>query len=137
MEAALLLPVLLILIMGIFVIGNWFNDQQVVTAAAREGARIGALTADCRQIDDAVKRSMQAVDTNANHIVIEATRPLPALGGDVWVKVTYHIPFGFDYFKSTYVEVNSTSTYPFSHVVGAATARMEVDPIIPTPPECQ
>lgn len=136
-EAALLIPVLLFLIMGIFVVGYWFNAQLVVTAAAREGARQGALTGDCRTIATAINDTMRVIDSNQNHTILEATKPLPGVGGDLVVKVTYQVPFGFDFFKNEYEKSNATTSYPFSLVVGQATARMEVPPIDPAPPECQ
>ena len=41
-EAALILPVLLLLFMGIVEFGRMLMIQQVITNAAREGARVGA-----------------------------------------------------------------------------------------------
>lgn len=135
-EAALIIPVLLFLVMGIFVIGYWLNAQLVVTAAVREGARRGAVTGDCRVIGSAVYDTMQVLDTDKTRMTLEATKPLPPVGGDLVVKFTYNIPFGFGFFKSVYVDTNKTP-YPFEQVVGQATARMEVPALDPLPPECQ
>ncbi|MSU75726.1 MAG: pilus assembly protein [Candidatus Magasanikbacteria bacterium] len=136
-EAALLIPVLLFLLMGIFVVGYWLNDQLVVTAAVREGARRGALTGDCRTIAVAVKDTMRVIDTDESRWTLEATKPLPVVGGDLVVKVTYRIPFGFDFFKNQYAEITKDPVFPFQEVVGQATARMEVPALSPAPLECQ
>ena len=125
LEAALIIPVLLFLLMGMFVVGYWLNALQVVTAAAREGARVGALTGDRCQATSAVTAMMQVI--TAKGVTIEIPNPLPALGSPLTVKVTYQIPFGFDYFKSEY-EQRTSSTYPFSKAISQAVARMEVDP---------
>jgi Flp pilus assembly protein TadG len=43
-EFALVLPVLLLIILGIFDFGFLFKDYEVITNAAREGARVGVLS---------------------------------------------------------------------------------------------
>jgi Flp pilus assembly protein TadG len=59
-EAALTLPFLILLIMGIFEFGRILMIQQALTNAAREGARVAAL-----DIDDVTSiASAQAITTN-------------------------------------------------------------------------
>lgn len=59
-EAALTLPVLILLIMGVFEFGRILMIQQSLTNAAREGARVAAL-----DIDDVTSiASAQAITAN-------------------------------------------------------------------------
>ena len=46
LEAALILPILLMLLSGLVEFGEVFRIQQALTNAAREGARIGAIRLD-------------------------------------------------------------------------------------------
>jgi Flp pilus assembly protein TadG len=63
-EAAMVLPLLLLLLVGIMEIGRAWNIRQVVTHAAREGARAAAVWHDSGEGKDsaeaAVLRSLQA-----------------------------------------------------------------------------
>jgi Flp pilus assembly protein TadG len=56
-EFAVMIPVVLLFIMGIFELGQLLMTQQVVTNAAREGARRAAIasTTDSSQVDDRVR----------------------------------------------------------------------------------
>jgi Flp pilus assembly protein TadG len=63
-EAAMVLPLLLLVLVGIMEIGRAWNIRQVVTHAAREGARAAAVWHDSGEGKDsaeaAVLRSLQA-----------------------------------------------------------------------------
>ena len=52
-EFALILPFLLILLMGIFEIGRAWQKYQVITDAAREGARVAAIGSGDASVDSA------------------------------------------------------------------------------------
>jgi len=56
-ELALTLPLLLVVVMGVFDFGLMFQRYEVVTNAAREGARIGVLPGYTS--DDAIARATQ------------------------------------------------------------------------------
>ena len=127
-EFALIVPILLFLLMGMFLVGYWLNALQIVSAAARDGVRQVTLSGDCHDIAPAVARSMQVLDANPDHIKIKATTPMPALGEPMWVQVTYTIPIGFAFFEKTYARETENAPYPFTTVAGQATARMETDP---------
>lgn len=132
-EAAILIPMLLFLMAGIFVSGLWLNATLTATAAVREGARSAALTGDCAAIIASVKTTMDAIDTDKNgeRIKIEILPdPLPSMGHDVSVRVEYLLPILFQFFKNEY-ENAAPGSYPLGTVVAAATARMEVDPLNP------
>lgn len=53
-ETALVLPVLLTMMLGIFGLGRVFNAQLVLTNASREGARLGALG----QTDEVIQQTV-------------------------------------------------------------------------------
>ena len=132
-EAAILMPFLLFLLLGMFVVANWLNSIQVVTAAAREGARTGALTGKWCQAQAAVLNMVKIINNDQKAFDIDIPNPLPGEGSPLRVKVTYTIPFGFNYVKTNYEKSAGVGTYPFSTVVGQAVARMEVDPPVNQP----
>lgn len=76
-EFALVLPILVVLVFGIVQFGLFFNRQQGIHAAAREGARIGALSSTTSE--DIVARIDDALSgislPNGRTITIEAPSP--------------------------------------------------------------
>jgi Flp pilus assembly protein TadG len=66
-EMALVLPLLLLIVMGIFDFGFMFREMNVVTNAAREGARTGILPDyDDADIDARVQQYMNAAGIGVN-----------------------------------------------------------------------
>ena len=132
---------LLILLVGIILMGYWLNAKQVVTAAAREGARAAATTGDFKLMCNAVASSMQVLDTKDYVVgVVEitippktekVTDPLPARGKSFHVIVSYKLKLGFTFFQKEYEAdpLNAGKPYPFTTVIGQAAARMEGDPV--------
>ena len=93
-EMALLMPVLLLMLAGMFDIGFLLNHYAVVTNAAREGARAASVPgwneddveARVNQYLSAAGLSLDGVDTEVNPVEVEAgTRTFNA----VEVEVTY------------------------------------------------
>jgi len=106
-ELALVTPIFALLIAGMFDFGFLFRNWEVVTNAAREGARVGVLpdytcddaTPDVRErvqaymdaagitdttsytvdIDNAAVDTATGTTFNACRVVIELTQPLPSL----------------------------------------------------------
>ncbi len=143
LEAILVIPFLLLIIFGIFVFGQWFNATQIVTAAAREGARVGAQTPYGMNgekeaaIGNAVFQNMKILDTRRDVVRVECRFDKDAAGGDyLTVAVTYCIPLRFAWFEKEYSS-HDTNTYdskctdnsntklPFTEATGQAVARME------------
>lgn len=61
-EFALVLPILVMLVFGIFQFGLFFNRQQGFHAAAREGARVGAIpTSTVADIESRVTDALQGI----------------------------------------------------------------------------
>ena len=88
-ELALLLPVLLLLVFGIIDLGRALNAQITLTQAAREGARLAALSQA-----NVVSRT-QAAATGLSGVTVTVTA-CPSGGGstsDATVQVSY--PFTF------------------------------------------
>jgi Flp pilus assembly protein TadG len=91
-ELALLLPILVLLVFGILEFGRVFNETLVVTAAAREGARVAAVNSDNDAAAvDAVKQVAAAIDHGRLTIDISPTGPR-AIGSEVTVQVTNQVP---------------------------------------------
>lgn len=59
-EMALVLPLLLFMIGGLFSFGQYVSAQQVLLTASREGARAGSLGAETAAIREAVEQSLGA-----------------------------------------------------------------------------
>jgi len=110
-EFALILPLILVLIMGIFDFGFAFQKYEVITNAAREGARLGSLVANYSDAD--IQRRVNAycqaaqlpggcpASTVVDGPGVTVTRPvtitLPGGGTQAAVRVTvvYQHSFSF------------------------------------------
>lgn len=91
-ELALLLPILVLLVFGILEFGRVFNETLVVTAAAREGARVAAVNSDNDAAAvDAVKQVAAAIDRGQLTIDISPAG-VRAIGSEVTVQVTNQVP---------------------------------------------
>ncbi|MDO8625951.1 MAG: pilus assembly protein [Candidatus Magasanikbacteria bacterium] len=127
-ETALILPILIFILMGIFVVGYWLYARQVVIAAAREGARIGSQSGDWATLDEAARMVLKTLDgrPESERINITAvTEPDNIRGSTLIVEVSYKIPFSFNFFKNAYAEKNEP--YLFGEVREQAVARLETD----------
>ena len=100
LEAALVLPILLTLLIGIVWVGRAYNVYQTITRAAREGARVGVAPScgacgntypSSSEIQTAVDNVLSAasLDPATAIITIQPDRPT----GQVAVQVNY--PFQF------------------------------------------
>lgn len=80
-ELAMTLPLLLLVVLGIFDFGFMFQKYEVVTNAAREGARVGVLP-DYTPTD-AVNRALQYLDSGGLGGPGVTTAPSGSCGGGV------------------------------------------------------
>ena len=100
LEIALTLPMLLLVCVGIFEFGRAYQTWQVLTNAAREGARVAVLSSSTpAQIEDRVKdylRSGQLSEWDAADVVIDqtATISIGATNASASI-VTVDYPFSF------------------------------------------
>ncbi len=76
-EFAIVLPILLLLVMGIIQFGFILNGQITVTSAAREGARLAAVSDDDGLVKDRVEAAAVALllRVDKNDIGIDRTHP--------------------------------------------------------------
>lgn len=96
-EAAITVPVILLICVGIFEFGRAYQTQQVLTNAAREGARSAVITGTT---DDAVRTRvrnyMQAgslPNWETANIAVSRNEDMP--GSDTGSKITIDYPFQF------------------------------------------
>lgn len=87
-ETALVLPVILAMVLGIFGFGHLFNAQLVITNASREGARIGALGRSDTNVKAAVSKYLTGAGLN-DAPVVTISKEMGADGRDVTVLVSY------------------------------------------------
>ena len=89
-ETALVLPVILAMILGVFSLGSLFSTQLIVTNASREGARLGALGRPESRVRDTVKAYLvQSGLKEAPQIAITTVKS--ADGDSMNVDVTYPV----------------------------------------------
>ncbi|MNX84086.1 TadE-like protein [compost metagenome] len=88
-ETALVLPVILAMVLGIFGFGHLFNAQLVITNASREGARIGALGRSDTNIKAAVAKYLSGAGLTDPGTVVTISKAPGADGADVTVNVSY------------------------------------------------
>jgi Flp pilus assembly protein TadG len=102
-EFALLLPVLLLLIIGIVEFGRAWNIKQVITDAAREGARKAAVYEPTYTIDtvtNAIKTTLAAggVNPGAPTVIDVQGFSRPTINSNFPTTVTVKVPYSFPFF---------------------------------------
>jgi Flp pilus assembly protein TadG len=96
LETALVLPIVLLVSVGIFEFGRAYQMEQVLTNAAREGARVAILmeTTDTK-VRDTVRAYMQSGRLpNASTATVDVIRNVP-MGSSTASSVTVNYPFQF------------------------------------------
>jgi Flp pilus assembly protein TadG len=91
-EFALILPILVMLIFGIVEFGRGYNAKITVTHAAREGARVLALTADPDAAEIAVKNAATSLDPGAITVTSSACSPGTPASVTVQYPFSYEVP---------------------------------------------
>lgn len=133
LEAALLLPVLFMLVFGIIAIGWWMNVQQVATNAAAEAAAVGSVSNSNCDIVAVARNAMKGVvnDVNSISVGVSPKRSDQRPPGTIMtVQVSYPLSMSFNFVSTT-----------FSKVVANSAARMDYytedgSPFIPPDPDC-
>ena len=97
LEAAITVPIILLISVGIFEFGRAYQTQQVLTNAAREGARVavieGTTDADVRtRVRDYVTRGGLTTLTDGQIVV---QRAVPLTGSSTASSVEINYPFQF------------------------------------------
>jgi Flp pilus assembly protein TadG len=102
-ELAIILPVLLVILFGIIEFGIYMYNKQMLTNAAREGARAGIVAYTTRltpaEILDVVQESFQnAITFGAeNDVVLVGTPDGYASDADTGVTLTVTVKYDYDF----------------------------------------
>ena len=96
LETAITIPIILLISVGIFEFGRAYQVQQVLTNAAREGARQAVLeSATPEQVTATVRNYLSGGGLTPVDPVIERTVPFPGPGCPCASRVTINYPFSF------------------------------------------
>jgi hypothetical protein len=104
-EFALLLPLLLLILFGIIEFGLVLYNQEVITNASREGARLGIVARSPRytkaEIEDAVKNYLTPPPPEAQRLICLGSCPSPTVnadgaGGLFWSDLKVHVEYAYD-----------------------------------------
>ena len=95
-EFAILLPVLMAVVIGIFEFGRAWNVDQVLTNAAREGARLAVIqTAGEGDVLDVVQDALTNASLDPDVATIEVDGMDDGIGAPVSVQIDYPFEFTF------------------------------------------
>lgn len=98
-ELALVLPLVLVLLVGIVEFGRAWNQQQVITDAAREAARKAAIYDPAITQDSVINRAKSALAAaGINPAKATITAPGWDAGANFDVVVTIQLPYQFTFF---------------------------------------
>lgn len=111
LETAITLPIVLLVCVGIFEFGRAYQTWQVMTNAAREGARVSVLPDSTdAQVTSAVQNYMKAgklAAWSSASITIERTLPF---GPNTASRITVTYPFNFTVLNPVIKLINKSST---------------------------
>lgn len=124
-EMALILPVLLILVLGILEFGRAWNAKQVITDAAREGARLAVVdnsTVDQNDVKAAIALALSrsGIPGSATTIAFDEA---PEASGGVWRKpdalqtVYVGVQYRFGFFGPLLKAISGSETITLATVV--------------------
>jgi Flp pilus assembly protein TadG len=109
-EFALVAPVLLLLLFGIVETSKVFSTQSTLSAAAREGVRVMALTNDRGAATAAVRSAATSVALTAAQVTVTpASCAGAAPTATVTVTVRYHQPFVSGFLDGVGVDLTGTA----------------------------
>jgi len=90
-EAALILPVVLAMLMAVLSFGLLFGAQLLITNASREGARYGSLGKSGPDIQNRVKDYLDDTQLDPGKVTFSVVGAGGASGSDVTVRLTYPV----------------------------------------------
>jgi len=103
-EFAIILPVLILILFGIFEFGRAYLDYLAITHAAREGARLAAVG---NYSEAEVRERAYPVSPSSVSIVYLSSDGAPRHGDPVEVAVTYDRPLNIPFIAKTTVKLMS------------------------------
>ena len=97
LEAAITVPVILLISVGIFEFGRAYQTWQVLTNAAREGARMAVITGSTDAAVTSRVRSYMQAGSLPNYATATVTiqRSVPLTGADTGSSIQIAYPFQF------------------------------------------
>ena len=115
LEAAITIPILLLIAVGIFDLGRAYQTWEVLTNAAREGARVsvlpGTTVAAVQDRARAYMQSGQLSNADSATITVDRNATIVVNGGNVTAsQVTVQYPFSFIALQPVARLVNPSST---------------------------
>ena len=124
-EMAIALPLMLLVAVAIFEFGRAYQTQQVLTNAAREGARMAVLPdASVSNVETRVRDYLtagQLTNVDAADVDINTAAKIPMGAGEVTASVvTVNYPFQFAVLGPVAKLVSSSSKMPGSVTLSAA-----------------
>jgi len=129
LETAITIPLILLVSVSIFEFGRAYQTWQVLTNAAREGARIAIIsgTSDT-QVTDAVRNYMTSGSLpNAASASVSVVRNVPFTGTNTASQITISYPFQFMVLNPVVrlVTPSSTTGQGTTNMTAVATMRNE------------
>jgi Flp pilus assembly protein TadG len=111
-EAAVTIPLILLIAVGIFEFGRAYQTWQVLTNAAREGARLAVLPGSTdANVTLTVRNYMQAGNLdNYATATVTITRTVPLTGTDTGSQVQIAYPFQFMVLQPVIQLIDAAST---------------------------
>ena len=96
-EAAITVPIILLICVGIFEFGRAYQTMQVLTNAAREGARMAVITTSTDEAITARVRAYMEAGSLSNHATAAVTiqRSVAMTGADTGSSIVIDYPFQF------------------------------------------
>lgn len=94
-EFAIIFPLLILILFGIYEIGTALSIQQTITYAAREGARAGALTNENAQIESAIDAATEYINKDDSRLTVEISPQNEfsrGRGDELTVSIEYALP---------------------------------------------
>ena len=96
LETAITIPIVLLVCVGIFEFGRAYQTFQVLTNAAREGARVSIILSNTdQQVTDAVKNYLTAGRIPSPASAVVTINRTEAMGAGTASRVTVSYPFNF------------------------------------------
>lgn len=90
-ELAILLPILLLILMGIFEFGRVMNAQLIITQVSREGARSASVGGSDTEIIQTINESISSLDSSKLTIKITPSQGSRVRGTTVVVETIYRM----------------------------------------------
>jgi Flp pilus assembly protein TadG len=97
LETAITIPIVLLVSVAIFEFGRAYQTWQVLTNAAREGARVAVISGSTdQQVQDTVRNYLTSGNiTNPGSAAINIDRAVAINGTDTASRITVNYPFSF------------------------------------------